>query len=261
LLDKNGSMQKTILITGATSGFGKAIAYLFAKQEFNIIITGRRQERLAEIEIDLKNKYPTINIQTLCFDVRDREACILQLASIDKTKFSTLDIVVNNAGLAAGFGTIDEGEYADWDAMIDTNVKGLLNVTKEIIPILKAQGHGHIINISSIAGKTVYPKGNVYCASKHAVDALSKAMRIDLLPYNIKVTCINPGAAETEFSVVRFNGDEAKAKNVYEGFTPLTANDIADATYYVANLPAHVCVNDLTITCITQANSHYNIKK
>jgi 3-hydroxy acid dehydrogenase / malonic semialdehyde reductase len=261
LLDKNGSMQKTILITGATSGFGKAIAYLFAKQAFNIIITGRRQERLLAIESDIKSTYPNTKIQTLCFDVRDREACQTLLASIDKTIFPTIDVLVNNAGLAAGFGTIDEGNYADWDAMLDTNVKGLLHVSKEIIPILKAQGFGHIINISSIAGKTVYPKGNVYCASKHAVDALTQAMRIDLLPYHIKVTSINPGAAETEFSIVRFNGDEEKAKNVYEGFTPLYANDVADAVSYVANLPAHVCVNDLTITCITQANSHYNIKK
>jgi len=253
-------MQKTILITGGTSGFGKAIAYLFAKHGYNIIITGRRQERLFDIAQDINIQFDGIQIQTLCFDVRDREATIKAISNIDKVLFPTIDVIVNNAGLAAGLGTIDEGNYADWDAMLDTNVKGLLNVSKEIIPQLIAQGFGHIINISSIAGKTVYPRGNVYCASKYAVDALTQAMRIDLLQHSIKVTSINPGAAETEFSIVRFKGDEQKAKQVYDGFTPLNANDIADAVYYVANLPAHVCINDLTITCTTQANSHYSIK-
>ncbi len=250
-------MQKTILITGATSGFGEAIATLFAQHNYNLIITGRRQERLDNLQKLLSEGYK-VAVQTLCFDVRDRAASIEALASITSP---TLDIVVNNAGLAAGLGTIDEGEYANWDAMLDTNVKGLLTVTKELLPRLKAQGYGHIINISSTAGKAVYPKGNVYCASKHAVDALSQAMRIDLLPYGIKVTSINPGAAETEFSIVRFGGDTQKAKAVYEGFKPLQANDIADAVWYVSNLPAHVCINDLTITCITQANGHYSIKK
>lgn len=250
-------MQKTIFITGATSGFGKAIATLFAKHNYNLIITGRRQERLLELKETLQSAN-NIKIETLCFDVRDREATIKNIASIQA---KTIDIVVNNAGLAAGMGTIDEGEYHNWDVMLDTNVKGLLNVTKEILPRLKEQGFGHIINIGSTAGKAVYPKGNVYCASKHAVDALSQAMRIDLLPFGIKVTSINPGAAETEFSIVRFNGDEEKAKKIYEGFTPLYAEDIADTVYYVSNLPKHVCINDLTITCITQANSHYSIKK
>ncbi len=253
-------MQKTILITGGTSGFGKAIAYLFAKHGYNIIITGRRQERLFDIAQDINIQFDGIQIQTLCFDVIDREATIKAISNIDKVLFPTIDVIVNNAGLAAGLGTIDEGNYADWDAMLDTNVKGLLNVSKEIIPQLIAQGFGHIINISSIAGKTVYPRGNVYCASKYAVDALTQAMRIDLLQHSIKVTSINPGAAETEFSIVRFKGDELKAKQVYDGFTPLNAKDIADAVYYVANLPAHVCINDLTITCTTQANSHYSIK-
>jgi 3-hydroxy acid dehydrogenase / malonic semialdehyde reductase len=250
-------MQKTIFITGATSGFGEAIAKLFASHNYNLIISGRRAERLEKLknELQAKNK---IEIQTLNFDVRDRQATIDAIASITS---STIDIVVNNAGLAAGMGTIDEGEYENWDAMLDTNVKGLLNVTKEILPRLKNQGYGHIVNIGSTAGKAVYPKGNVYCASKHAVDALSQAMRIDLLPYGIKVTSINPGAAETEFSIVRFKGDETKAKMVYEGFTPLYATDIADTVFYVCTLPKHVCINDLTITCITQANSHYSIKK
>jgi 3-hydroxy acid dehydrogenase / malonic semialdehyde reductase len=253
-------MQPTILITGATSGFGKAIAYTFAKQQYNLIITGRRQNRLDEIKAALE-KDNDIKIQTLCFDIQKRSATIEALQTIDANRFPTIDILVNNAGLASGLSTIDEGDYDDWDKMLDTNVKGLLTVSREIIPKMKLQGYGHIINIGSIAGKTVYPRGNVYCASKHAVDALSQAMRIDLLPHGIKVTSINPGAAETEFSLVRFNGDEAKATAVYDGFTPLYAQDIADTAWYIASLPKHVCINDLTITCITQANSHYNIKK
>jgi 3-hydroxy acid dehydrogenase / malonic semialdehyde reductase len=251
--------MKTILITGATSGFGKAIAQKFAAHNFNLIITGRRAERLEALKNELQND--AITIQTLCFDVRDRQATIEAINSIDILAFKTIDIVVNNAGLASGFGAIDEGNYDDWDKMLDTNVKGLLNVSKEIIPILKTQGYGHIINISSIAGKYVYKNGNVYCASKHAVDALGQSMRIDLLPYNIKVTQINPGAAETEFSLVRFAGDASKANAIYDGFIPLAAQDIAEAAWYVANTPAHVCINDLTITCTTQADSHYNIKK
>jgi 3-hydroxy acid dehydrogenase / malonic semialdehyde reductase len=253
-------MQPTILITGATSGFGKAIAYTFAKQQYNLIITGRRQNRLDEIKAALENDND-IKIQTLCFDIQNRSATIEALQTIDANRFPTIDILVNNAGLASGLSTIDEGDYEDWDKMLDTNVKGLLTVSREIIPRMKLQGYGQIINIGSIAGKTVYPRGNVYCASKHAVDALSQAMRIDLLPFGIKVTSINPGAAETEFSLVRFNGDEAKAKAVYDGFTPLYAQDIADTAWYIAGLPKHVCINDLTITCVTQANSHYNIKK
>jgi NADP-dependent 3-hydroxy acid dehydrogenase YdfG len=175
--------------------------------------------------------------------------------------FPTIDILLNNAGLASGMGPIDDGQYDDWNVMIDTNVKGLLYVSREIMPILKQQGFGHIINISSTAGKDVYQNGNVYCASKHAVDALTKSMRIDLLPYGIKVTSINPGACETEFSLVRFKGDHDKAKAVYDGFTPLTPEDVADAIYYTATLPKHVCINDLTLTCLTQANANYNIKK
>ncbi len=253
-------MNKTIFISGATSGFGKAIAYRFAANNYNVIITGRRAEKLGIIEQDLKEKF-NVQVQCLNFDVRDRAATQAAIKSIDHNIFTSIDVIVNNAGLAAGLSTLAAGSYADWDAMIDTNLKGLLNTTKELIPILQKQNYGHIINISSIAGKMVYPNGNVYCATKHAVDALGQAMRIELLPYNIKVTNINPGAAETEFSIVRFNGDTDKAKKVYDGFTPLYAEDIADSAYYVANLPKHVCINDLTITCITQANSHYSIKK
>jgi 3-hydroxy acid dehydrogenase / malonic semialdehyde reductase len=253
-------MSKTIFITGATAGFGKAIAYLFASKGYNLIITGRREERLYAIAQDIQSKYQ-VTIQTLPFDVCNRQATLDALANIDTVMFETIDVVVNNAGLASGFSTIDNGSFTDWDKMIDTNIKGLLNVTKQILPVLKKQQFGHIINIGSIAGKYVYPNGNVYCATKFAVDALSQAMRIELLPYNIKVSSVNPGAAETEFSLVRFNGDEERAKKVYEGFTPLNPNDVADAVWYIASLPPHVCINDLTITCTTQANSHYSIKK
>lgn len=253
-------MQKTVLITGATSGIGKSCAYLFAKNNYNLIITGRRNDRLLALQNELLDTYQ-IQIQALCFDVRNAKEVNENLSQMDSNKFPIIDILINNAGLAAGFGSIDAGEIEDWDIMLDTNVKGLLYVSREIIPIFKQQGYGHIINISSTAGKDVYANGNVYCASKHAVDALSKSMRIDLLNFGIKVTSINPGACETEFSLVRFKGDEERAKQVYEGFTPLQADDIADAIFYTANLPKHVCVNDLTITCLTQANANYNIKK
>jgi 3-hydroxy acid dehydrogenase / malonic semialdehyde reductase len=247
--------RKTILITGATSGFGASIAAQFAKHNYNVIATGRREDRLSKLASTLLADYGN-TIRTLCFDVRDREACAQNLSAIAEP----IDILVNNAGLASGFGGLDQGLFEDWDKMLDTNVKGLLNVSKPVIANMVARKSGHIVNISSIAGKYVYKNGNVYCASKHAVDALSKSMRIDLLPHNIKVTSINPGAAETEFSLVRFAGDEQKAKAVYDGFTPLQAQDIADTVWYVCNVPAHVCINDLTITCTTQADSHHNIK-
>jgi 3-hydroxy acid dehydrogenase/malonic semialdehyde reductase len=253
-------MNKTVLITGATSGIGKSSAYIFAKNGYNLILTGRRLERLNQLKEELENDY-SIKVQVLNFDIRNLEDTQQFIKSIDRSIAPTIDILINNAGLAAGFGPIDEGKYEDWDTMIDTNVKGLLYISREIIPIMKEQGFGHIINISSTAGKDVYQNGNVYCASKHAVDALTKSMRIDLLNYGIKVTSINPGACETEFSLVRFKGDQQRAKAVYEGFTPLTPDDIADAIYYASTLPRHVCINDLTLTCITQANAHYNIKK
>jgi NADP-dependent 3-hydroxy acid dehydrogenase YdfG len=253
-------MNKTVLITGATSGIGKSSAYIFAKNGYNLILTGRRLERLNQLKEELENDY-SIKVQVLNFDIRNLEDTQQFIKSIDRSIAPTIDILINNAGLAAGYGPIDEGKYEDWDTMIDTNVKGLLYISREIIPIMKEQGFGHIINISSTAGKDVYQNGNVYCASKHAVDALTKSMRIDLLNYGIKVTSINPGACETEFSLVRFKGDQQRAKAVYEGFTPLTPDDIADAIYYASTLPRHVCINDLTLTCITQANAHYNIKK
>ncbi len=252
--------KKNVFISGATSGIGKSCAYVFASNHYNLILTGRRNDRLMALKQALVDKFG-IHVCTLCFDVTDLQQTQQAIASIDKNNFPTIDILINNAGLASGLSSIDEGNYDDWNIMIDTNVKGLLHVSREIIPMMKAQGFGHIINISSTAGKDAYPNGNVYCATKHAVDALSKSMRIDLLQYGIKVTAINPGACETEFSLVRFKGDEERAKKVYEGFTPLTPADVADSVYFTATLPKHVCINDLTITCLTQANAHYNVKK
>jgi 3-hydroxy acid dehydrogenase / malonic semialdehyde reductase len=252
-------MNKTVLVTGATSGFGKAIATLFAQKGFDIIINGRRNDRLQSLKQELEAQYGR-SVITLCFDVRDKESVQTNIALLQK-EVSQIDILVNNAGLAAGLATIDEGDTDNWDNMIDTNIKGLLYVTRQIAPMMRAQCSGHIINIGSTAGKLAYKNGNVYCATKFAVDALSQSMRIDLLPYGIKVTAINPGMAETEFSLVRFDGDEERAAKMYEGVNALQANDIADAVYYCASLPPHVCINDLTITCLTQANGFYSIKE
>ncbi|MEZ5047825.1 MAG: SDR family NAD(P)-dependent oxidoreductase [Chitinophagaceae bacterium] len=253
-------MTKTILITGATSGIGKSTAYTFAKNGYNLILTGRRLERLQALEKEINSLY-SVQVLTLCFDVRNEIDTQKALQTIDLSVFKSIDILVNNAGLASGSNTIDNGNMEDWNKMIDTNIKGLLHVSKEIIPIFKQQGYGHIINIGSTAGKDAYLNGNVYCATKFAVDALNKSMRIDLLPYGIKVTAINPGACETEFSEVRFHGDKEKADAVYKGFTPLKPDDIAQTIYYTATLPAHVCINDLTITCLDQANANYIHKK
>lgn len=253
-------MSKTIFITGATSGIGKSTAFLFAKKGYQLILTGRRLDRLERIAKELKEKF-NIPVQTLCFDVRNSTETKKAIDSIDNAGYNSIDILVNNAGLASGVTTIDNGKFDDWDVMIDTNVKGLLYVTRTLLPRLKKQENAHIINIGSTAGKNVYQNGNVYCATKHAVDALSQSMRIELLPFGIKVTAINPGACETEFSIVRNHGDKDKADKVYEGFDPLRPEDIADTIYYCATLPKHVCINDLTLTCLTQANANYNIKK
>jgi 3-hydroxy acid dehydrogenase/malonic semialdehyde reductase len=252
-------MNKTILITGATSGFGRAIAVKFAENGYTVCIAGRRENRLAELKAELEDKYK-VKVVTLAFDIRDRqqvEAAITHL----KTQVDRIDILVNNAGLASGLSSIDEGDIDDWEVMIDTNIKGLLYVTRQVAPIMTKQASGHIINIGSTAAKTVYKNGNVYCATKFAVDALNQAMRIDMLNYGIKVTAIHPGMAETEFSLVRFKGDEERAKGVYADFNPLRAEDIADIAWYCATLPPHVCINDLTVTCLTQATSVYSIKE
>jgi 3-hydroxy acid dehydrogenase / malonic semialdehyde reductase len=250
-------MNKTVLVTGATSGFGKATATVFAQNGYDVCITGRRAERLQDLKKELENAYK-VSITTSCFDIRNRKE-VEDGVAVLKQSHRTIDILVNNAGLAAGLSTIDEGDVDDWDAMIDTNVKGLLYVTRQVLPMMKEKG-GHIFNIGSTAAKLVYKNGNVYCATKFAVDALNQAMRIDLLPYGIKVTGIHPGMAETEFSIVRFKGDEQRAASVYRGFEPLHAEDIANTVYYCATLPPHVCINDLTITCTNQANSAHTIK-
>ncbi|MDP3393110.1 SDR family NAD(P)-dependent oxidoreductase [Sediminibacterium sp.] len=248
-------MTKTILITGATAGFGKATAEHFAAAGWNCIITGRRQDRLTELAGTLQNKYP-VQIHTLCFDVQNREAVFAAINSLP-TEWQSIDVLLNNAGLALGRDSFELANLDDWDTMIDTNVKGLMYVTKAVLPFMIAKKNGHIINIGSTAGKEVYKDGNGYCASKHAVDAISKAMRIDLLPHQIKVTAIHPGAAETEFSLVRFKGDDQKANAVYDGYKALEAKDIAAIIYYVSTLPTHVCINDLVVTCLSQANSFY----
>lgn len=246
------------MVTGATAGFGKATALKFAENGFNVIITGRRKERLKELEEEIAGK--KVNVLSLNFDVRNREEVESAVNNLP-SEWKNIDILVNNAGLAVGLSHIDNGETDDWDRMIDTNVKGLLYVTRAVSPLMVTRNKGHIFNIASIAGKEVYENGSVYCATKHAVDALSKAMRIDLLRHNIRVTNIAPGMAETEFSVVRFKGDLKKADAVYKGVEPLSAEDIAGVIFFCATLPPHVCINDLVITPTQQAGAHYVFRK
>ncbi|HEX8333413.1 MAG TPA: SDR family NAD(P)-dependent oxidoreductase [Segetibacter sp.] len=246
-------MNKIILITGATSGFGKAIAEEFASQKWNCIITGRRAERLHQFADELRSKYQS-RVLSLVFDVQNKDEVFQHLRNLP-AEWQEIDVLINNAGLALGRDSFEDGNMEDWDTMIDTNVKGLLYVTKAVLPYMTDRKQGHIINIGSVAGKEIYEKGNVYCASKYAVDAISKSLRIDLLPYKIKVTAIHPGAAETEFSIVRFKGDEDKANQIYKGFTPLYAGDVANITWYCATLPPHVCINDLVVTCTAQASA------
>jgi len=251
-------MGKIIMITGATAGFGRATAIKFAQNGYDIIITGRRRERLDELLKEL-SKFK-VKILPLNFDVR-KKSDVANVINDLPGEWKNIDILVNNAGLAAGLDHINEGNTDDWDRMIDTNVKGLLYVTRAVSPLMVTRNKGHIFNIGSIAGKYAYENGNVYCATKSAVDALTRSMRIDLLKHNIKVTQIAPGMAETEFSLVRFHGDEEKASAVYKGIDALTAGDIADAIFYCATLPAHVCINDLVITPTQQADVFYNYKK
>jgi 3-hydroxy acid dehydrogenase / malonic semialdehyde reductase len=252
-------MNKIIMITGATAGIGKATAIKFAEKGYNVIITGRRKERLSELEIELTGKYK-VEVLSLNFDVRN-STMVADVVSNLPEEWKKIDILVNNAGLAVGMNHIDSGNIDDWERMIDTNVKGLLYVTRAVTPLMVARNSGYIFNISSIAGKEEYENGNVYCASKHAVDSLSRSMRIDLLKHNIKVTNIAPGMAETEFSLVRFKGDEERAKAVYKGFDAMSGKDIADAIFYCANMPPHVCINDLVITPTQQANVVYNNRR
>jgi 3-hydroxy acid dehydrogenase/malonic semialdehyde reductase len=246
-------MSKIILITGASAGFGKAIATKFAAGGWNLILTARRKEKLDELATSLETTY---GIKTLClaFDIQDKQAVFANLQNLP-TEWQTINILVNNAGLALGRDSFEQANIEDWETMIDTNVKGLLYASKAVLTLLIKE-KGHIINIGSTAGKEVYKDGNIYCATKHAVDAISKAQRIDLLPYQVKVTAIHPGAVETDFSLVRFKGDAEKAKAVYAGYTPLKPEDIADTIWFVANTPAHVCINDLVLTCVAKVNTY-----
>jgi NADP-dependent 3-hydroxy acid dehydrogenase YdfG len=258
-------MNRTILITGATSGFGEACARKFAAAGDRLILTGRRQDRLESLQNELKNATgaehaaANDNILPLVFDVRDKFAVDKAIAAIP-TAWRNIDILINNAGLALGRDFFDEANLDDWETMIDTNIKGLLYVSRAVLPLLIPTGHGHIINLGSVAGKEVYEKGNVYCGTKFAVDAISRSMRIDMLRHGIKVTAIHPGAADTEFSIVRFKGNEGLATKIYEGYTPLHAEDVADAIFYCASLPDHVCINELVITCKAQADAIYFYK-
>lgn len=248
-------MEKIVFVTGATSGFGEACAVKFASHGYSVIINGRRKERLELLQKKLERTYK-VNIYLLPFDVRNQPEVFSAINDLP-TVWKKIDILVNNAGLAAGRDFIQHGDVDDWNTMIDTNIKGLLYVSKAIIPFMIENKKGHIVNIGSVAGLEVYEKGNVYCGTKAAVDAISKGMRIDLLQHGIKVTAIHPGAAETEFSLVRLKGNETEAAKVYEGVQALTAEDVADAVYYVSSLPKHVCVNELVMSCTQQANAYY----
>jgi 3-hydroxy acid dehydrogenase / malonic semialdehyde reductase len=248
-------MSKIIFITGATSGFGKAAAEKFAANGYDLILNGRRSDRLNEICSALEKKY-NIACLPLPFDVRDEQKVFDAINTLPD-EWKAIDVLFNNAGLALGRDYFEEADLNDWNIMVDTNIKGFMYVAKAVSQLMVKRKQGHIINMGSIAGKQVYEKGNMYCASKYAVDALNHAMRIDLLRHNIKVTGIHPGAAETEFSLVRFKGDEETAAKIYDGLEPLSPEDVADVIYYCASLPPHVCINDLAITCTRQADAIY----
>ncbi|RYY98895.1 MAG: SDR family NAD(P)-dependent oxidoreductase [Chitinophagaceae bacterium] len=250
-------MSKTVLITGATAGFGAACAARFAGSGHRLILNGRRTERLEAVAADLRNRFGTESL-LLPFDVRDRAAATSAIEGLPEG-WRRIDILINNAGLALGRDLFADGSLDDWDTMLDTNVKGLLYVTRAALPFMERGAQ--IINLGSVAGKEVYERGNVYCASKFAVDALSRSLRIDLLPRGIKVTAIHPGAADTEFSLVRFKGDAETARKVYDGFTPLSAQDVAEVIHYTSTLPPHVCINDLVLTCTQQADAVHFHKK
>ncbi len=247
--------NRIVFITGATSGIGKACAEKFAAAGDNIIINGRRSGRLTELKKSIEKDFNVKVFETI-FDVQNKEEVFSAINNLPE-EWKAIDILINNAGLALGRDYFDEADIEDWDTMLQTNVNGLLYVSRAVTPFMKKRNSGHIINLGSVAAKEMYEKGNVYCVSKAAVDAISKTMRIDLLQHRIKVTVIHPGAVETEFALVRYKGDKEKALDTYKGFTPLTAMDIAETIYYTASLPPHVCINDLVITTISQANAIY----
>lgn len=247
--------MKTVFVTGATSGIGRACAKAFAQQKNRLIINGRRENLLEELKNELIKDFG-VEVFALPFDVREKENTFDAIHNLPE-EWENIDILINNAGLALGKDLFDDAHLHDWETMIDTNVTGLLYVTKAVLPYMIKKEKGHIINIGSVAGDMVYESGNVYCATKSAVDAISQAMRIDLLRHHIKVTNIKPGAVDTEFSIVRFKGDEDKASKTYNGFRPLTGQDVAETILYCASLPDHICINDLTITPTSQANGIY----
>lgn len=246
-------MNRIALITGATSGIGEATAELLAQNNFNLILTGRRKERLEELQQKIQADN-NCEIYLLNFDIRSKDETKAAFESLPE-QWQNIDVLINNAGLAVGMDPIHEGDQDDWERMIDTNLKGLLYITRLVSPIMAQKGSGHIVNISSIAGKEAYALGNVYCATKHAVQALTQGMRIDLLKHGIKVSSVAPGAVETEFSVVRFKGNEEKANDVYKGFTPLYAEDIAETILFVVSRPKHVNIDDVLIMPTAQAFS------
>ncbi len=248
-------MRKKALVTGASAGIGRATAYMLARNGYDVIITGRREDRLKEIKHDLEKQYG-VDVYVLVFDIRLKKEVEKAWNSLPE-EWRMLDVLVNNAGLAAGLDYFYEGDVEDWETMIDTNIKGLLYISRLVMPVMKERKSGHIVNLSSIAGKEVYQRGNVYCATKHAVEAITKGMRIDLLPYNVKVSSVSPGMVETEFSIVRFKGDEQKAKGVYEGLEPLRAEDIAEVIEFIITRPPHVNINDVLVMPTAQANSFY----
>lgn len=246
-------MKKTAIVTGATAGIGEATALILAQNNFNVILTGRRKERLAKLKAEIESKTES-KVLILNFDIRNQDDTKKAVNSIPES-WKKIDVLINNAGLAVGLNTIDNGVVDDWERMIDTNVKGLLYITRLISPIMVKQGTGHIVNISSIAGKETYPLGNVYCATKHAVQSLTKGMRLDLLKHGIKVSSVSPGAVDTEFSLVRFKGDENKANGVYKDFTPLYAKDVAETILFVVTRPKHVNIDDILVMPADQAYS------
>ncbi|HKL37847.1 MAG TPA: SDR family NAD(P)-dependent oxidoreductase [Bacteroidales bacterium] len=248
-------MNPIALITGATSGIGRATALKMAGNQYDVIITGRREERLVELRDAIKKRYDS-RVHILSFDIRDQNAVVEAVDSLPK-EWKNIRVLINNAGLAVGLNHIQDGKIDDWERMIDTNVKGLLYISRKVAPMMIEKGDGHIVNIGSMAGKEVYEKGNVYCATKHAVEALTKSMRIDMLKDNIKVTSISPGLVETEFSIVRFKGDKEKADKTYKGYNPLTGDDVADVVVFAINMPAHVNLNNIEVTPRAQANSFY----
>lgn len=250
--------MKIALITGATSGIGRATALRLAQDNFNLIVTGRRLTQLEQLKKEVEVKFKK-EVHILNFDIRFREQVDSAIDSLPE-HWRKIDVLVNNAGLALGLNHLQDGMVEDWEQMIDTNIKGVLYITRKVAPLMIERGGGHIVNIGSTAGTQVYENGNVYCASKHAMHALSQAMRMDMLKNNIKVTEVRPGMLETEFSLVRFKGDAEKAKNTYAGLTPLFADDIAETIYFVLTRPAHVCINDIEVTPVSQANA-FNVNR